>query len=60
VSLAIYVPRTKLWGTAEEGYVIVLECECGAAVDYPGHPDDRTAVQCPECLRVWALVSDDG
>jgi len=60
VTLATYVPRTKLWGDREAGYIIVLECECGTAVDYPGHPDERVAVTCPGCGRVWALESHDG
>lgn len=44
------VPRTKLWDN-----LIVLECDCGAAVDYPGHPDERTEVQCDGCGTVWKV-----
>lgn len=49
------VPRTKLWGDNEQGYIIVLECDCGLAVDYPGHPDDRTSVECEGCGKLWVL-----
>ena len=49
------VPRTKLWGSADAGYLIVLECECGAAVDYPGHPDERDEVICENCHAVWKV-----
>ncbi len=45
------VPRTKLW----DG-VIVLECVCGGAVDYPGHPDERETVMCESCHMVYGLV----
>jgi hypothetical protein len=49
-----FVPRTKL----VDGHIIVLECECGVAVPYPGHPDDVTAVLCENCGRVWACDPD--
>lgn len=55
IERAQYLPRTKLWGTDEEGYVVVLECDCGVAVYYPGHPDDRTEVRCDECGRTWKV-----
>lgn len=48
------VPATKMWET-EHGPIIVLECTCGLAVDYPGHPDARHAVTCEHCGTIWKL-----
>jgi hypothetical protein len=50
------VPQTKLWGDADAGYTIVLGCDCGTAVDYPGHPDERTEVRCDGCGKVWKVA----
>lgn len=50
------VPQTKLIGDDEEGYLIVLRCDCGTLVDYPGHPDERTEVQCDGCDKVWKVA----
>lgn len=54
---ANYVPATKLWRESDDDPgIIVLECTCGAAVDYPGHPDDRREVACKTCGTVWRLA----
>lgn len=50
------VPRTKLW-REDDGFVIVLECQCGAAVPYPGHPDERETVTCDGCGQEWQVVA---
>jgi hypothetical protein len=47
------IPRTKLW-REYDGFVIVLECTCGAAIEYPGHPDERESVEC-ECGAIWTV-----
>ncbi len=55
-----FVPRTKLWRKPEwepGSFVIVLECNCGTAVDYPGHPDEATSVLCPACGKRWAVAA---
>jgi hypothetical protein len=49
------LPPTKLWGNSQDGYFIVLECDCGWAVDYPGHPDERTTVVCSQCGQKWTV-----
>jgi hypothetical protein len=54
---AALVPRTKLWGNRVDGYSIVLECTCGNAVDYPGHPDERVTVACTRCGAMWTVKS---
>lgn len=42
------VPRVKLWDNT-----IVLECVCGAAIAYPGHPVEiDIACPCGEVYRV--------
>lgn len=46
--IVVTVPRTKLW-KKEDGHWIVLECECGTAVPYPGHPDSQRESLCPTC-----------
>jgi hypothetical protein len=48
------LPRTKLWAV-EGGFIIVLECDCGRAVDYPGHPEERDPVLCPGCGIEWTV-----
>jgi hypothetical protein len=56
--MSVYqVPKTKLWGDPDEGYIIVLECECGSAVEYPGHPDARETVACESCHAEWTVKS---
>lgn len=47
------VPRTKLWDR-----VIVLECLCGHAVDYPGHPDEHETAECESCGRKYTVAQD--
>ena len=57
------VPATKLWrmddadsSSRDVGdFIIVLRCDCGAAVDYPGHPDERVDVTCEGCGIVWTI-----
>jgi hypothetical protein len=49
------VPPTRLWGDTIQGYIIVLKCDCGVGVEYPGHPDDRTIVTCLNCGQQWAV-----
>lgn len=44
------VPRTKLWDDH-----IVLECRCGVAVTYPGHPDNVFEVTCA-CGAVYRIA----
>lgn len=51
------VPRTRLWREGD-GFVIVLECVCGEAVGYPGHPDDREESTC-ECGRTYRAVAPE-
>lgn len=52
----VRVPRTKLWGNADDGYLIVLECICGFAVPYPGHPDDTAEVACERCSTRYVVA----
>jgi hypothetical protein len=60
------VPRTKLWRHPDAdadsrdvgSYVIVLECECGAAIEYPGHPDAVVTVGCGGCGKRWTIATD--
>lgn len=47
----IRLPKTKLW----DG-VVVLECVCGLAVDYPGHPDEVETSTCASCGTTYGLV----
>lgn len=50
------LPRTKLWADeGGNGWVIVLECVCGTAVEYPGHPDERTSFTCEACGKIWTV-----
>jgi hypothetical protein len=50
VTAARLVPKTKLWARG-----IILECTCGNAVDYPGHPDERETVACSLCGQLWTV-----
>lgn len=45
----VRVPPTKLWDNHGHGNVIVLECICGYAVPYPGHPDNQPETTCSAC-----------
>ena len=56
VAVVHVLPQVKLWGD-DDGWIIVLECDCGAAVEYPGHPDDRRSVEC-ECGSVWTVSAE--
>lgn len=53
-----YVPRVKLWDEDGRGPYIVLECVCGLAVPYPGHPELIDQSLC-ECGRVYERVAPD-
>ena len=37
----------------DDGFVIVLECSCGVAVDYPGHR--QATSECLNCGRTYEV-----
>jgi hypothetical protein len=54
----VVLPRTKLF-TDDAGWVIVLECFCGAAVQYPGHVNDAELSRCETCGTQWRVIDSN-
>lgn len=51
----VVLPRVKLF-TEPDGYVIALECFCGGAVQYPGHPETLELSRCERCGQPWRCL----
>lgn len=51
----VVLPRVKLF-TEDDGYMIALECFCGGAVQYPGHPDSHKVTSCVRCGQRWRCL----
>jgi hypothetical protein len=54
-----FVPRVSLWNPDGRGPFIVLECVCGSAVPYPGHPDEIDRSECAKCGRLYERVEPE-
>lgn len=53
------VPVTTTVDYPSFGPIVLLICDCGRRVRYPGYPDGRPIERCAGCGQCWAVPVSD-